>query len=90
MPVYMVVVSTSPTQKEFGSHKGWLIFYTHVIIVFLCSTFLKECPFIIKIRASQDGKKLCIKDVSGQHTHELSKVSHICVCGFEYIHSNIL
>ena len=43
-------------------------------------TFLKDCPFSIKIRASQDGQKLCVKEVSGDHTHELSKVSHVHVC----------
>ena len=48
--------------------------------VFRHSTFLKDCPFSIKIRASQDGKKLCVKEVSSDHTHELSKVSHVHVC----------
>lgn len=44
-----------------------------------CSTFLKECPFIIKIRTSGDGQKLCVKEISGEHNHELSKVCVTCV-----------
>ena len=43
-------------------------------LLICCSTFLKECPFIIKIRTSGDGQKLCVKEVSGEHNHELSKV----------------
>ena len=42
---------------------------------FSYSTFLKECPFAIKIRMSQDGNRLYVKEIGGDHTHELSKVS---------------
>ncbi|KAK6169865.1 hypothetical protein SNE40_020840 [Patella caerulea] len=36
------------------------------------STFLKDCPFMIKVRATPDGKNLCVKEMSpaDSHTHE--------------------
>ena len=36
-------------------------------------TFLKDCPFVIKVRATNDGQKLVIKQISGEHSHELSE-----------------
>ena len=40
-------------------------------------TFLKDCPFRIKVRATKDGQKLYIKEISGEHNHELSEVKII-------------
>ena len=37
-------------------------------------TFLKDCPFVIKIRAT-DGQKLRVKEICGDHNHELSEVN---------------
>ena len=33
-----------------------------------------ECPFMIKIRASDDGQRLVIREMVSTHNHELSKV----------------
>ena len=40
-------------------------------------TFLKDCPFVIKVRATRDGQKLYVKEISGEHNHELSEVKII-------------
>ena len=40
----------------------------------LYRTFLKDCPFVIKVRATKDGQKLYIKEISEEHNHELSEV----------------
>ena len=45
-----------------------------VSFVYLLRTFLKDCPFVIKVRATKDGQKLYIKEISGEHNHELSEV----------------
>lgn len=37
-------------------------------------TLLKDCPFVIKVRTTADGQKLYIKEMSGDHNHELSEV----------------
>ena len=42
----------------------------------LFRTFLKDCPFVIKVRTTADGEKLYIKEISGtgDHNHDLSEV----------------
>ena len=35
---------------------------------------MKDCPFVIKVRATKDGQKLYIKEIFGEHNHELSEV----------------
>ena len=40
----------------------------------LYRTFLKDCPYVIKVRATKDGQKLYIKEISKEHNHELSEV----------------
>ena len=42
-------------------------------------TFLKDCPFVIKFRATKDGDKLYIKEIGGEHNHDLSEV-RIILC----------
>ena len=52
----------------------------HVSACFICKcyrTFLKDCPFRIKVKATKDGQKLYIKEISGEHNHELSEVKII-------------
>ena len=36
--------------------------------------YISQGMSIINIRTSGDGQKLCVKEVSGEHNHELSKV----------------
>ena len=38
---------------------------------------MKDCPFVIKVIPIQDRQKLYVKEVSGDHTHELSEVKMI-------------
>ena len=54
------------------------LYYYMVWFLLTCvsySTFLKDCPFMIKVRMSPDGNKLVIKEMGGEHNHNLSKVS---------------
>lgn len=37
-------------------------------------TFLKNCPFVIKIRTRLDGQRLYVKEICGDHNHELPEV----------------
>ena len=47
-------------------------------------TFLKDCPFVIKVRVTKDGQKLYVKEISGEHNHELSEVKTIIIILFMY------
>ena len=59
----------------------WLCILLHALVLLhglvsvSYSTFLKDCPFMIKVRMSPDGNKLVIKEMGGEHNHNLSKVS---------------
>ena len=46
----------------------------------------KDCPFVIKVRV--DGQKLCIKEISGEHNHELSEVRIIVNVVMDYHNYN--
>ena len=37
-----------------------------------------ECPFYIKLRATLDGTKPYVKEMNGEHNHELLKVGLFC------------
>ena len=51
------------------------------VLLYIHRTFLKNCPFMMKIRTSQDGQKLFVKEISGDHNHELSEVLILfCIC----------
>ena len=38
-----------------------------------------ECPFYVKLRATLDGTKLYVKEMNGNHNHELSQVGQLCI-----------
>ena len=40
-----------------------------------CRTFIKEDPFNIAAKASDDGLALVVKSVSAEHSHEINEVS---------------
>ena len=37
-------------------------------------TLLKDCPFALKVRTTADRQKLCIREITNTHNHELSEV----------------
>ena len=51
--------------------------YVLIIFFIVSSTFLKDCPFVIKVRLSSDGNKLVIPEICGEHNYSLSKVSTV-------------
>ena len=73
MLVYTVATSISRIRKS--QRLVLLTLHTSDLdLLICCSTFLKECPFNIKIRTSGDGQELYVKEINGEHNHELSKV----------------
>ena len=48
---------------------------------------MKEFSFVIKVRATKDGQKLYIKEISGEHNHELCEVMHYFSEGIEVLQS---
>ena len=57
-------------------HQRYLINYRFNKFLIFNSTFLKDCPFQIKVRLSTDGNKLVIQNIIGEHNHSLSKVRY--------------
>jgi len=56
------------------------IYITHYCILPFFRTLLKECPFHIQVRTSEDGQKLIIThiDENETHSHEITKEVFQC------------
>ena len=44
------------------------------IFVSIIRTYRKDCPFVLSLRATDDGKGLRVTRFSDDHNHEISKV----------------
>ena len=46
--------------------------------VYFFRTFQMECPFIIRLKTTDNGQKLFVKSMNSEHNHEINEVRQYC------------
>ena len=59
-------------------HCAKTYFHVHLRPYIIFRTFQMECPFIIRLKTTDNGQKLFVKSMNSEHDHEINKVRHYC------------